>query len=164
MSDDLKTCSKCRLVLSVSMFYKDKRTVDGLYSACKDCHGVSKNPLRVKRSSPSPCSCGKPKSRRAKQCASCAWPRIGHLNKKTGYVMVRIGGRKTVGQHRIVMAELLGRPLLPGESVHHQNGVRHDNRPENLELWVSFQPSGQRPKDLLKWADEIIRRYSDLGE
>jgi len=58
------------------------------------------------------------------------------------------------------MKEKLGRDLLPGENVHHINGVRDDNRPENLELWVTKQPKGQRPEDLLEWANEIIRRYA----
>lgn len=75
-----------------------------------------------------------------------------------GYVNARHKGRQTF-EHRVVMMKLLGRDLLPGENVHHINGVRSDNRPENLELWVTHQPYGQRPADLVAWAYEILDRY-----
>lgn len=63
-------------------------------------------------------------------------------------------------EHRHVVGESLGRGFYPGENVHHKNGNRSDNRIENLELWVTFQPSGQRPEDLVKWAKEILDRYT----
>jgi hypothetical protein len=67
-----------------------------------------------------------------------------------------------VQEHTVVMSQLLGRPLLPRENVHHKNGVKTDNRPENLELWLSHQPKGARVNDLVEWAREILAQYGDV--
>ena len=88
-------------------------------------------------------------------------PRPDRYVDNTGYTVVRVDGRIRP-EHRVVMAEILGRPLVKGESVHHKNGQRSDNRPENLELWVGPIRHGARASDLVcihcgkKWGEEPV--------
>lgn len=82
---------------------------------------------------------------------------------KEGYKVVSIRNRR-VFEHRKVMQDFLGRPLTKDENVHHRNGFRLDNRLENLELWSTSQPCGQRVADKLEWAHKIISLYEGLSE
>jgi hypothetical protein len=66
-----------------------------------------------------------------------------------------------IPEHVVIMSEFLGRPLKDKEFVHHKNGIRHDNRLENLELWSRHHPHGCRAEDLLKYAHEIIETYKE---
>lgn len=85
---------------------------------------------------------------------------------KEGYVLLYMPDHPNCAvsggypEHRYVMEQTIGRILVKGENVHHKNGIRNDNRPENLELWSSRQPKGQRVEDKVEYAMEILNQYA----
>lgn len=78
----------------------------------------------------------------------------------SGYRYIQFDG-KSVGEHRLVMECMLGRKLRPHENVHHRDGDRLNNEPENLELWTKRQPPGQRPADVVKAAIAVLKDYPE---
>lgn len=71
----------------------------------------------------------------------------GRTYNGDGYILVRVPGLGYVLEHRLVMQEKIGRPVEEYETVHHLNGRRDDNRPENLELWKGKHARGVRAID-----------------
>ncbi len=102
---------------------------------------------------------------RSKRCGPDAVRWRGGQSNKHGYKGIYVAHKKYEMEHRLVMEKAIGRSLHPNESVHHKNGIRDDNRLENLELWVSRtsnrgHPHGQRVTDRIQDAIETLQRYA----
>lgn len=135
-----QTCPVC------SRVYNDKHYAG---TCSRACAGV----LRRKEPEGRDCErCGAripwPQSQNHRFCSrECRKTPIGTLSPTdTGYLMVMTANGWKL-EHRQVMEQQVGRPLETWERVHHKNGIRHDNRPGNLELWKVKSHAAKFPKD-----------------
>ncbi len=130
--------------------------------SCGTVRWVGSTRLRRGRSK----SCGCARSSTMRGPGNCNW-KGGRTTHPTGYIHVRdwdhpnADHRGYVLEHVKVISEIIGRPLRKGEIVHHKNGQRDDNRPENLELCVrKAHPTGQRVCDIVTWCVEMLALYA----
>ena len=156
-----KTCPECSTVFETKLaiqIYCSSRCLRNARRArtiryCQECGSAYNTLDRRRKFCSRQCVMAVARRRRAEQVAN--WKGGRTLTAKVdGYVRVRAPGhpRTTkknpyVLEHILVMETVLGRYLRPKERVHHKNGRRQDNRPENLELWKMKDPPGVRSSD-----------------
>lgn len=156
-----KQCTDCGNIFLEGPKGRHKRC-----GKCRNKHGTVGCP-----------ECGANMRRASKTCKACystsllnegspTWKGGRHITRY-GYVLVLNpertaldrGSKRYMPEHRLVVEQNIGRKLFAHENVHHINGIRDDNRLENLEIWSTSQPSGQRVDDKLKWATMYLEQY-----
>lgn len=94
-------------------------------------------------------------------CGNSARRKGSYIDKHGYRILFRHVGKRVLmePEHRAVMSQVLGRALTKAETVHHKNGKRLDNRPENLELWSSRHGRGQRVTDQIEDARLFLAQH-----
>lgn len=96
------------------------------------------------------------------RCRNLARPAFRPYIDRHGYRVLRKSrgaDAPQVYEHRVVMEKIIGRPLRSEETVHHRDGNRSNNEPENLELWSSRHGKGQRIEDKIAFAKSLLEDY-----
>lgn len=171
----MKRCSKCKETKGLDCFHNYKGKPDGKATWCKVCVSTkAKN-----RDQPCPGeNCKNMMSYKSSLCKDCkglatrgknspSWKGGRGLNSD-GYIILtgqhgQFNAYKNgkVREHVLVKATEMGRALRPGETVHHKNNIPWDNRPENLELRLSYDhPSGASIEDLVVHWVEMLETYA----
>lgn len=103
--------------------------------------------------------------------------RGGKSVASNGYVIVLVGKQHHLAdvrgyayEHRLVAEQKLGRRLKKGEVVHHRNGDKKDNTPDNIEIMASIAHHRQEHrvrndgKKLIGQANPIVQCGCGCGE
>lgn len=182
-----KLCKRCGTVKSIDLFSRDKNRKDGHDCMCKECtkaryraarvrvicEGCGKELLKLPHKKSRLCSlCGTRKSNMTRTGrANGNWKGGASVSVK-GYRYIRkknhprAGKTGYVAEHLLVMENMIGRPVAKHETVHHKNGRKRDNTPNNLELWAAPHPAGQRVEDLVDWVlanyrEDVLRKLKE---
>lgn len=157
----MKTCVSCKREFNPSSRHKKCPKCRKKFHKCLDCTNL----INIERKRCLTCS-NRFNTKRGPDNPLFKRKRL----TKRGYVLIwcpthpKVQNRKSchryLYEHMLVMEAYLGRHLLPGENVHHKNGVKNDNRIENLELWTRPQPSGIRVSDAINHAISILQNYA----
>jgi len=167
----MKKCSHCKIEKSLDLFVKNRLRKDGFHVYCKEC--FNKKNREYRKNNPTIWEIQKNKNfkkwREKLGISEKELPRRrksgeGYITRN-GYLTYHFNGHPCADKNgrvqasHLVIYEKTGRILKKGETVHHINGETLDNRFENLEIWRSGHPHGQRIEDKIKWCIEFLEEY-----